>query len=100
MAGFNTRSGGVSAEGRRKAKAHGETMPGTNKFPIRNASDLAKAKHDVGRTSQPAAARRWINRRAKELGEPGLGETKGSDERKERQAKMYDHPKSRAHMRD
>lgn len=99
MAGFRTRSGSVSAEGRRKAEAKGDTMPGGS-FPIRNAEDLRNAKHDVGRAKNPAAARRWINRRAKELGEPGLGETKGGDERKERQAKMYDHPKSRAHMRD
>jgi hypothetical protein len=71
---FNTPSGGVSAAGRRKAKSEGYTMPGTDKFPIRNASDLAKAKHDIGRTSEPEKARSWINRRAQELGKPGLGE--------------------------
>jgi hypothetical protein len=48
-------------------------MPG-GKFPIRNASDLANAKHDVGRASNPAAARAWINKRARELGKPALGE--------------------------
>jgi hypothetical protein len=67
-----TPSGSVKTSARRKAETHGETMPG-GKFPIRNASDLANAKHDVGRASDPAAARRWINRRAKELGEPPLG---------------------------
>ena len=66
------KGGGVSAAERRNAEGKGETMPG-GKFPIRNASDLANAKHDVGRASDPSAARRWINRRAKELGEPPLG---------------------------
>lgn len=51
-------------------------MPGTDSFPIENARDLAKAKHDVGRASNPAAARRWINKRAHQLGEPALGESK------------------------
>lgn len=44
-------------------------------FPIDNAGDLARAKHDVGRAKNPEAARRWINQRARELGEPGLGES-------------------------
>lgn len=70
---FRTPSGGVSAAGRHEAEGKGETMPGGG-FPIRNASDLANAKHDVGRAKNPAAARRWINRRAYDLGEPGLGE--------------------------
>lgn len=66
---FNTPSGGVSAHGRREAKSKGETMPGTDKFPIRNLSDLAKAKHDIGRTSEPRGkVVSWINRRARELG--------------------------------
>ncbi len=66
----------------RKPKAKGETMPGTDKFPIRNASDLSDAKHDVGRASNPATARRWINKRAKDLGEPGLGESREGSKRK------------------
>jgi len=45
-------------------------------FPIQDAEDLRKAKHDVGRAKNPEAARRWINRRARELGEPALGESK------------------------
>lgn len=81
MAKFRTPSGGVSAAARREAQGKGETMPG-GKFPIRNASDLANAKHDVGRASNPAAARAWINRRAKDLGEPGLGESKDGGEKK------------------
>jgi hypothetical protein len=48
-------------------------MPGGS-FPIEDAEDLRKAKHDVGRASNPATARRWINKRAAELGEPKLGE--------------------------
>lgn len=98
MAGFRTKGGSVSAAGRREAQRKGETMPG-GKFPIRNAADLRNAKHDVGRASDPAAARAWINKRAKELGEPGLGESKG-DGKKERRAKTYDHPRSRAQMKD
>lgn len=75
MASFRTKGGSVSAAGRREAQGKGQTMRGGS-FPIRNASDLANAKHDVGRAKDPAAARRWINKRAKELGEPGLGESK------------------------
>ena len=75
MARFRTAGGSVSAAGRKEAQGKGETMPGTDKFPIRNASDLEHAKEDIGRTNQPAAARRWINRRAGELGEPKLGES-------------------------
>ena len=89
MAGFRTPSGGVSAAARRSAEKRGETMPG-GKFPIRNASDLRNAKHDVGRASNPAAARRWINKRAGELGQPKLGERT-----KSRREALYDHPSSR-----
>lgn len=71
---FRTKSGSVSAGGRREAEAAGQTMPGGG-FPIRNASDLSNAKHDVGRAKSPAAARRWINKRAHKLGEPALGES-------------------------
>lgn len=81
MAKFRTASGSVSAAGRKEAQNKGETMPGGS-FPIRNASDLSNAKHDVGRASNPAAARRWINKRAKELGEPGLGKSKEEPRRK------------------
>lgn len=47
-------------------------MPG-GRFPIRNASDLANAKHDFGRANDKPAVRRWIDKRAKDLGEPPLG---------------------------
>ncbi len=67
-----TPSGSVKASARHKAEDRGETMKGGS-FPIRNAADLANAKHDVGRAKNPSAARHWINKRAKELGEPPLG---------------------------
>lgn len=72
---FRTPSGGVSAAGRHAAKAQGHTMPGTGgKFPIRNRSDLANAKHDIGRTSEPhGKVVAWINRRARDLGGKPVG---------------------------
>lgn len=67
---------GVSQEKRDKAESKGHTLPGTDKFPIDNAEDLENAKHDIGRTNEPKdKVRRYINERAKELGEPGLGES-------------------------
>ncbi len=82
MAGFNTRSGGVSAAGRRYAKSKGETLPGTDKFPIRNLADLAKAKHDIGRTTEPRKkVVGWINKRARELGGKPVGGESAADRR-------------------
>lgn len=87
---FNTPSGGVSAHGRAKAKESGETMPGTDKFPIRNLSDLAKAKHDIGRTTEPRSkVVAWIDRRAHELG----GKPVGGDKKKSRRETLYDRTK-------
>lgn len=86
---FN-RSGGVTAASWRELEKAGHTMKGGS-FPINNAADLARAKHDVGRAHDPAAARRWINRRAKDLGKPGLG---GADSGKSRRETMYTHPTS------
>lgn len=37
-------------------------------FPIRNRADLARAILALGRAKNPAAAKRWIIRRARELG--------------------------------
>lgn len=68
-----TPSGGISEASREKAEEKGEALPG-GKFPIRNKADLERAKHDVGRASNPPAARRWINKRAGELNAPKLGE--------------------------
>lgn len=61
-----------SAEARRKVQARGHTMAGGS-FPIESVADLNRAKHAVGRAKNPAAARSWINRRAKALGEPPIG---------------------------
>ena len=71
-----TPSGSVKTSARREAEKKGHTMPGGG-FPINNAEDLANAKHDIGRAKNPAAARRWINKRAHEMGEPGVGEKRG-----------------------
>lgn len=72
---FRTPSGGVSANARRSAEKKGDTMPGGS-FPIRNRQDLKNAKHDVGRAKNPAAARAFINKRAKEMGAPPIGGNK------------------------
>ncbi len=69
---FRTPSGGVSASARREAAAKGDAMPG-GRFPIRNKSDLANAKHDLGRAKDPAAAKAFINKRAKALGAAPVG---------------------------
>lgn len=69
---FRTPSGSVSAQARRTAESHGEAMPG-GRFPIRNASDLSNAKHAFGRVNDKPEVRRWINKRAKELGKPSMG---------------------------
>lgn len=69
-----TPSGGVTEASRRASQKAGHTMPG-GKFPINNAADLARAKHDIGRASDPAAARAWVNKRATQLGKPKIGET-------------------------
>lgn len=85
---FNTPSGGVSAHGRETAKKHGETLPGTDKFPIRNLSDLAKAKHDIGRTNEPRSkVVAFIDRRARELGGKPVGA--GEDHLKTRADHRY-----------
>lgn len=66
---------GVSQEKRDRAEESGDTLPGTDKFPIENRSDLEKAKHDIGRTNEPHdKVVRYIDRKAEELGAPGVGE--------------------------
>jgi hypothetical protein len=70
-----TPSGSVKTSARRAAQKKGHTMAGGS-FPINDRADLANAKHDVGRAKNPAAARAWINKRAKELGAPPLGSGK------------------------
>jgi hypothetical protein len=64
----------VSESKREHAEQAGHTLPGTDKFPIDNATDLANAKHDIGRTSEPHdKVVRYIDERAKALGKPGVG---------------------------
>jgi len=70
-----TPGGSVTADSRRASEKAGHTMAGGS-FPINNTADLARAKHDVGRAHNPAAARSWINKRAKELGASPLGGSK------------------------
>lgn len=67
-----TPSGAVSTEARKEAEKKGHTMRG-GAFPINDKADLANAKHDIGRAKDPAAARRWVNKRAKELGAAPVG---------------------------
>lgn len=62
----------VSEGQRKKLAAKGDALPGGG-FPIKNASDLANAKRAVGRAKNPEAARRLINRRAKQLGQQPIG---------------------------
>jgi hypothetical protein len=45
-------------------------------YPIENKSDLKRAKQALGRSKNKAKTKKWINKRAKELGAPKLGETK------------------------
>lgn len=71
---------GVPESKRDRAEKAGDTLPGTDKFPIENASDLAKAKHDIGRTNEPHdKVVNYINRKADELGEPKVGEDDGKE---------------------
>jgi hypothetical protein len=68
---------GVSEEKRDRAESAGDTLPGTDKFPITNKTDLENAKHDIGRTTEPHdKVVNYINRKADELGAPGVGEEK------------------------
>ena len=52
---------------RRELAKEGEAMK-DGSFPIRNGQDLKDAIRSVGRAKDPAAAKRWIKKRAKELG--------------------------------
>lgn len=69
----------VSEEKRDRAESAGDTLPGTDKFPITNRTDLENAKHDIGRTTEPHdKVVNYINRKADELGAPKVGEEKTS----------------------
>jgi hypothetical protein len=74
-----------SAEERRTLAKQGRAMP-DGSFPIRNRSDLENAIGLAGNAKNPAAARRFIIRRAIALGARGMipetwsadGSSKGS----------------------
>lgn len=57
---FNTKE-------RKKLTKEGEARK-DGSFPIRNKKDLSNAIHDVGRATNPAGAKSWIKKRAKDLG--------------------------------
>lgn len=61
---------------RKKLAKKGHALP-DGSFPIPNAAYLEKAKHRIGSAhpSKRAAARALINRRAKELGRSGVGDS-------------------------
>jgi len=61
---------------RRKLAKKGHALP-DGSFPIPNAAYLEKAKHRIGSAhpSKRAAARALINKRARELGRSGLGDS-------------------------
>lgn len=60
------------SKGERKKLAKEDEAMSDGSFPIRNTQDLKDAIRSVGRAKDPAAARRWIKKRARELGETDL----------------------------
>lgn len=61
----------VSTEERKKLADEGKAMP-DGSFPIANVEDLRNAIQAIGRAKDPEAARRFIKKRARELGEEAL----------------------------
>lgn len=61
----------VSAEERKKLADEGKAMP-DGSFPISNVEDLRNAIQAIGRAKDPEAVRRFIKKRARELGEEEL----------------------------
>lgn len=60
-----------SEKERKSLSKKGEAMK-NGSFPIRNEQDLKDAIRSVGRAKDPAAAKSWIKKRAKEMGKEGL----------------------------
>ena len=57
-----------TAESRRDAEKSGDTLPGTDKYPIRNREELRKAIKLVGSSDEPdAKVKAHIRRKAREL---------------------------------
>lgn len=61
---------------KRKSLAKKKKALPDGSFPIANKQDLANAKRAVGRSKNPAKARAFINKRAKELNAPKIGASK------------------------
>lgn len=61
----------VSTEERKKLADEGKAMP-DGSFPIANVEDLRNAIQAIGRAKDPEAVRRFIKKRARELGEEAL----------------------------
>ncbi len=59
--------GELDAEARRKLAEKGHALP-DGSFPIRNKKDLQDAIQSYGRAKDKAKVKRWIRKRAKELG--------------------------------
>jgi hypothetical protein len=57
---------------RKSLAKNGHALP-DGSFPIENLEDLKNAKMAIGRAKDPAAARRHINKRARELGAQPVG---------------------------
>lgn len=62
----------VKQSERKSLAKKGKALP-DGSFPIKNKSDLANAKHAVGRAKNPSKAKAFINKRAKQLGEKKIG---------------------------
>lgn len=62
------------SQGRRKKLAKTKKAMPDGSFPIVNDEDLENAKRAIGRAKNPAKARAWINKRAKQMGKPGVGQ--------------------------
>jgi hypothetical protein len=60
----------LDTQERRKLAEEGKALP-DGSFPIRNRDDLQDAIQSYGRAKDRDEAKRWINRRAKELNAEG-----------------------------
>jgi hypothetical protein len=59
--------GELDTKERRKLAEEGKALP-DGSFPIRNREDLKDAIQSFGRAKDKAEAKRWIKKRARELG--------------------------------
>jgi len=69
----------LSAAARHLAAAEGEALP-DGSFPVRDLDELHKAIHAVGRSKHPIEVRRYLIRRARDLGATELIPQKWFDE--------------------